>query len=144
MPTPNLGLNEPVIGSQNWGGTMNQNLSIIDTACGLLGPSGPGNPTLGNVLIGNGSAFVSGVLASSNLSNGVTGTGAVVLAASPTLTGTVGLSIVTMTGAITVYNGIATVGKGVPAEYAITDLMNQHASISSAVLYATTTQGFYR
>src|SRR5205807_8907395 len=43
------------------------------------------------------------------LSNGVTGTGAVVLAASPTLTGTAAMPIVTLSGKITNYNSIATV-----------------------------------
>lgn len=44
-------------------------------------------PTTGHVLRGNGTAFVSDTLAAPDLSNGVTGTGFVVLSASPTLTG---------------------------------------------------------
>lgn len=54
--------------------------------------------------------------AASDLSNGVSGSGAVVLAASPTFTGTVNLPIATIGGKITSYNGLATEGNGVPSE----------------------------
>jgi len=45
-----------------------------------------GTATLGHVLRGNGTVFVDAALAASDLSNGVSGSGAVVLATSPTLT----------------------------------------------------------
>ncbi len=47
-----------------------------------------GGATLANVLRGNGTDFVSAPLAAGDLSNGTTGTGAVVLATSPTISGT--------------------------------------------------------
>jgi len=149
MPTPNLGLVEPVIGSQNWGGDMNHNLSVIDLACGLLGVNGPGNPTLGNVLIGNGSNFVSGVLAANQLSNGVIGSGAVVLATNPTLagvviTGTATLPIATLSGKITNYNSITTVDNGVPSEIAHDDRTNQSAAVGPITIYTPAASGMFR
>ena len=65
----------------------------------------------GNVLRGNGTNFVSGQLAAADLSNGVTGSGAVVLATSPTISGTLSVSAIkqaTPTGAfsITDNNGV--------------------------------------
>jgi len=79
--------------------------------------------------------------AASDLSNGTTGSGAVVLAGSPTLTGTAALPIVTLSGKITNYNGIATVSDGVPAEYATVDLTAQTAAIGATTLYTTSAIG---
>ncbi len=70
-----------------------------------------------------------------------TGTGSVVLSASPTLTGTVALPIVTLSGKVTNYNGIATVSDGVPAEYAKADLTAQAAAIAATTLYAVPASG---
>lgn len=50
--------------------------------------------TSGNVLRGNGTNFISGTLAAADLSNGVTGSGAVVLATTPTIAG------MTLSGAV--------------------------------------------
>lgn len=55
-----------------------------------------GGATSGNVLRGNGTNFVSAQLAAADLSNGVTGSGSVVLATSPTL------SALTVSGALAV------------------------------------------
>lgn len=86
------------------------------------------------------------VPAATALSNGVTGSGAVVLAVSPTLTGTAALPIVTMSGKVTNYNGIATVSEGIPAEYATIDLTAQSANLGPSTLYAVPAsgQGLYR
>jgi hypothetical protein len=59
--------------------------------------------TSGNVLRGNGTSFVSATLAAADLSNGVTGTGAVVLATSPTLvTPTLGVASATTVNKLTI------------------------------------------
>lgn len=55
--------------------------------------------TSGNVLRGNGTNFISATLAAADLSNGVTGSGAVVLAAAPTITGAAKASGTLLVGA---------------------------------------------
>lgn len=66
-------------------------LNSYDSTTGLFTQTQPAaadlsdTPTAGNVLRGNGTAFISAVLAAADLANGVTGTGAVVLASAPTL-----------------------------------------------------------
>ncbi len=47
-------------------------------------------------------------------------------------------------GFVTHYNGVATVGSGIPAEYAEIDLTPQSAPISAAALYMTVAAGQYR
>jgi hypothetical protein len=59
---------------------------IIDAITGFRVNSAASS---GNVLRGNGTNFISATLAASDLSNGVTGSGAVVLASAPTLSGLV-------------------------------------------------------
>ena len=81
------------------------------------------------------------ISAAVGLSNGVTGSGAVVLAGSPTITGTAALPVVTTSGKITNYNGIATVSEGVPAEYATIDITNQNANQGVSTLYTTPSSG---
>lgn len=80
-------------------------------------------------------------LSAQNLSNGTTGTGAIVLAASPTLTGTLAAGSETLTGKITNYNSIATVSNGVPSEIATVDLTGQTAAIGTTTLYAVPASG---
>jgi hypothetical protein len=81
---PQLPISEPFV-THDW-------LDSYDSVTGLFTHSRPAaadlsdTPTSGNVLRGNGTAFVSAQLAAADLSNGVTGTGAVVLADSPALT----------------------------------------------------------
>jgi len=66
-------------------------LNSYDSTTGLFTQTQPAAAdlsdvaTAGNVLRGNGTAFISAVLAAADLSNGVTGTGAAVLASAPTL-----------------------------------------------------------
>lgn len=83
-------------------------------------------------------------LAASELSNGVVGSGAVVLAASPTMTGTVGLPIVTQTGKTTTYNNIATVDNGVPSELGNANLTGQTAAKAATTLYTPAATGRFR
>jgi hypothetical protein len=80
-------------------------------------------------------------LSAGNLSNGTTGTGAIVLAASPTLTGTLAAGSETLTGKITNYNGIGTLSNGIPAEYAAVDLTVQAAAITATTLYTVPAAG---
>lgn len=80
-------------------------------------------------------------LSAQNLSNGTTGTGAIVLAASPTLTGTLAAGSETLTGKITNYNSIATVSNGIPSEIATVDLTGQTAAIGTTTLYAVPASG---
>lgn len=47
-------------------------------------------------------------------------------------------------GTVTTYNSIATVGNGVPAEYAVVDLTAQTAAIATTTLYTTPSAGQYR
>jgi hypothetical protein len=81
---PQLPISEPFV-AHDW-------LDSYDAVTGLFTQSRPAaadlsdTPTSGNVLRGNGTAFVSAQLAAADLSNGTTGTGAVVLADSPALT----------------------------------------------------------
>jgi hypothetical protein len=79
--------------------------------------------------------------AASDLSNGTTGSGSVVLAASPSITGTVALASATLSGLVSNYNSIATVANGVPAEYATVDLTAQSAAQSTTTLYAVPASG---
>lgn len=58
-------------------------------------------PTAGNVLRSNGTMFVSATLAASDLSNGVTGSGAVVLASGPSIATLTVTSAFTATGLVT-------------------------------------------
>lgn len=94
-----------------------------------------GAATSGNVLRGNGTNFVDAALAASDLSNGVTGSGAVVLATAPTITS------LAMTGLLTNYNNISTVGNGIPSLLAIVDLTAQNAAKSTTTLYAVPASG---
>jgi hypothetical protein len=56
-------------------------------------------------------------------------------------TGTAALPIVTMTGKMTTYNGIATVGNGVPSILATVDLTAQAAAIAATTIYAVPASG---
>ena len=88
-----------------------------------------------------GGPFTVAQLAASDLSNGTTGSGAIVLANSPTLGGSV-----VFTSKITSYNNLATVSNGIPEEIATIDLVNQAAAITPTTLYAVTAgrPGMYR
>lgn len=84
-------------------------------------------------------------LSASNLSNGTTGTGTIVLAASPTLTGVLAAGSETLTGKITNYNSVATVSNGVPSEIVTVDLTAQGAAIAATNLIASApASGMYR
>jgi hypothetical protein len=82
-----------------------------------------------------GAAITVGQLAASDLSNGVTGSGAVVLATAPTITS------LAMSGKITTYNNITTVGNGVPSEVASVALTLQSAAKVTTTLYAVPASG---
>jgi hypothetical protein len=88
-----------------------------------------------------GGAFTVAQLAASDLSNGTTGSGAIVLSNSPTLGGSV-----IFTGKITSYNNLTTVSNGIPELVATIDLVNQAAAITPTTLYAVTAgrPGMYR
>jgi hypothetical protein len=58
--------------------------------------------------------------------------------------GTTSVYRVNNKGVSTVYNGIATVGNGVPSELATVDLTAQTSAITATTLYATTASGMYR
>jgi hypothetical protein len=93
----------------------------------------------GKVLRGDGTNFVSASLAAADLSNGVTGTGAVVLAGgNPAFT-----AGMTLGGLITTYNGVALTGNGIPSIVAKANLTAQGAAISTTTIYAVPTSGFY-
>jgi hypothetical protein len=87
-----------------------------------------------------GGAFTVAQLAASDLSNGTTGSGAIVLATAPTL------SSLLITGKITNYNNLATVSNGVASIVATIDLTAQAAAITPATLYAVNAgrPGMYR
>lgn len=95
----------------------------------------------GAVILANGATFTGNPTFASQ-----TGSGAVVLAVSPTLTGTAALPIITLSGKVTNYNSVATVSNGVPAEYATIDLTAQSANLGPSTLYAVPAsgQGLYR
>lgn len=71
-----------------------------------------GAATSGRVLRGDGTNFVSAQLAASDLSNGVTGSGSVALAASPTFTGTVSVAALNTTGDLGVGTATPNIGAG--------------------------------
>lgn len=71
------------IDASNCGFTGTPTAPVFNAATGFQVASGA---TSGNVLRGNGTNFVSSPLAAADLSNGVTGSGAAVLATSPSLT----------------------------------------------------------
>ena len=74
------------------------------------------------------------------------GAGAIAVLA-PITAGNAGARIFVLSaasGAITTYNGVATVSNGVPAEYATVDLTGQTAAINSTTLYMPAATGWYR
>jgi hypothetical protein len=74
-------------------------------------------------------------------------TGNATLGGNESVTGTMTVTgASTLAGGISSYNGVATVGNGVPAEYAQVNLVNQNANISSTTAYAVPSAqgGFYR
>lgn len=91
-----------------WNGVFNMltvNGSVSFTVVNaIVGFQVNGAAPSGNVLRGNGADFVPAILAASDLSNGVTGTGAVVLANGPSFT-----------GKFVKYNGLTVGGNGVPS-----------------------------
>lgn len=90
-------------------------LNSYDSTTGLFTQTQPAaadlsdTATVGNVLRGNGTAFISAVLAAADLANGVTGTGAVVLASAPTLASNVKITGVPVfaTNAAAITGGLA-------------------------------------
>lgn len=87
-----------------------------------------------------GGPFTVGTIAASDLSNTTIGTGAIVLATSPTLT------TPQFTGLFQTYNNINVVGNGIAAEYAQVNLTAQNAAIAATTLYTPpgAGTGFYR
>jgi hypothetical protein len=77
-----------------------KNLTVQNIINAVTGFQVNGAATSGNVLRGNGTNFVNTTLAAADLSNGVTGTGAVVLANAPTFTANPTFASVTGTGAV--------------------------------------------
>lgn len=63
---------------------------------------------------------------------------------SPTISGTATLASATLSGTVSNYNGIATVGAGIPSEVATVDLTSQNAAIVTATLYTVTVAGQFR
>lgn len=119
-----------------------------------------GAAATGNVLRGNGTNFVGAQLAAADLSNGVSGSGAVALASgaslsSPTLT-TPNLGVATATsldlskltmssaGVVTKYNNVTTAGTGVGPIYGSVSLTAQGATIGATSAYASAPAGLYR
>lgn len=144
-----IGIPLPVgVGSGGTGrATLTAHNVLLGEGTSPIGFAAPG--TAGLPLASNGAAAdpsFQTISAATGLSNGVTGSGAVVLAASPTLTGTAALPIITLSGKVTNYNSVATVSNGVPAEYATIDLTAQSANLGPSTLYAVPAsgQGLYR
>jgi hypothetical protein len=81
-------------------------LAILNAATGI---QIAGAAASGNVLRGNGTDFISATLAAGDLSNGVTGTGAVVLAAAPSFTSTVVVAGITTSAGLTLTAAAPTV-----------------------------------
>jgi hypothetical protein len=80
-----------------------------------------------------GGPFTVGTIAASDLTNTTVGTGAIVLATNPSITGTF-LNI----------NGIATVSNGIPIEAAQVNLTGQVAAIAATTLFTPASIGMYR
>lgn len=144
-----IGIPLPVgVGSGGTGrATLTAHNVLLGEGTSPVGFAAPG--TAGLPLASNGAAAdpsFQTISAATSLSNGVTGSGAVVLAASPTLTGTAALPIITLSGKVTNYNSVATVSNGVPAEYATIDLTAQSTNLGPSTLYAVPAsgQGLYR
>jgi hypothetical protein len=85
-----------------------------------------------------GAAFTVTQLAASDLTNGTTGSTAVVLASAPTINNPV------ISGKVTSYNGTTTVGNGVPSEIKTVDLTNQSAAIVATNLTTAAPSGMSR
>jgi hypothetical protein len=110
-----------------------------------IGASGANRPRdlwLGRNLSVGGTAAVTGhVTVEGVTSTGATGTGNLVFSAAPAFTGTTTAAALSMSGLLSTYNGVATVGNGVGALVAKTDLTAQSASIGSTLLYAVPAAG---
>lgn len=124
------------------------NISVLNQISRFRLLTSPFIPPI-NLIQNGANGGVTGVLSVINGGTGVTtstGTGSVVLSASPVFTGTVVLPIITLSGKIINYNGTGTVSNGVPAEYATIDLVLQAANIGATTLYSVPAsgQGMYR
>jgi hypothetical protein len=83
-------------------------------------------------------------ISASNLTNGVTGTGAIALADSPVFTTKITTVNEDLTGKITKYNNISTVDNGVPSELGHADLTAQTAAKSATTLLTPAATGRFR
>lgn len=123
-----------------WNGVFN-NAVINGTASfnivnALTGFQVNGAAPSGDVLRGNGTDFVPAVLAASDLSNGATGTGAVVLANGPSFS-----------GKFVKYNGLVVGGNGVPSilyQSLSTGLTSNFNGGSAVTLYTPITPAQFR
>ena len=115
----------------------------------LISPAGGGGPlTVGQGGTGVATLALNGVLYGNGTSNvlvtaqGASHTVLVANAGAPSFSATPTLTTLTTTGIIAVgttissYNGVATVGAGVPSELVTVDLVTQSAAIGSTLLYA--------
>ncbi|VVB51239.1 Uncharacterised protein [uncultured archaeon] len=92
-----------------------------------------------------GAAITVSQLAASDLSNGTTGSGSVVLSSAPSITSTASLASATFSGTITSYNGNALTSPGIATIVAKYDAVTQTAALSGASLLASTpAAGQYR
>ena len=123
-----------------WNGVFN-NLTVdgsvtFNVVNALVGFQVNGAAPSGDVLRGNGSDFIAAQLAASDLSNGVTGTGAVVLANGPSFT-----------GKFVKYNNIVLQGGGVPSivyQSLSTGLTANFNAGAALTLYTPTTPAQFR
>jgi hypothetical protein len=131
--TANLALNIPGYNCAGWNTLLNSNFSSLDSF--LSGGSIlPAFKASALTLNGTGLTSTAGSF-SGNV--GITG--------NTTIGGTASVGgNVTLTGVISSYNGIVTVGHGVPALYAQFDTTGQSSNIGTQTLFTPATSGFYR
>lgn len=105
---------------------------------GAWQPNSNGSYDLGTTSFRVANLYVNGIPAGCTLTSPTINTPTI---SAPTISGVAAMASATLSSTVTNYNGIATVGNGVPSEVATVDLTAQTASIGSTTLYAVPSSG---
>lgn len=108
---------------------------------GAWQPNANGSYDLGTTSFRVANLYVNGIPAGCTLTSPTITTPTI---SAPTISGVATLASATLSSTITSYNGIATVGNGVPSIVATVDLTGQTAAIGTTTLYTTTNAGPFR
>lgn len=137
---PSGGIMALLAGSATTGGGTGGSIGLSSGNGNTSGAAGPINLTTGNGgLTSNGGA----VTITTGNGGGTSGnSGSIALNTGSVVSGTKGTISTNTT--VSNYNGIATVGSGIPAQVATVDLTAQTAAITATTLYTPTATGLFR